>query len=66
MFDINKIKSEFSVGQRVEVISEDDKCYGIQGYVTKTAFGECEVLMQSNQKTWFGDNQLQLIPSKKV
>lgn len=64
MFDVSNIKSAFSIGQRIEVSCEDDKYYGIQGYVTKIGFGECEVMMQSNQTMWFCDNKLTLIPSK--
>jgi len=64
MFNPKDIDSVFKVGQRVEVTWEEDKYYGIQGYVTKTGNKECEIMMQSNQTMWFGDNHLTLISTK--
>lgn len=64
-FHPRNIGSKFKIGERVIVICEYSREYGIEGYVEKTGFSEVQVRLQCNYSTWFGDNRLERIPPKK-
>ena len=61
---ITQASSKHKVNDKVSVIYEDSKEYGMEGFVTKVGFSECEVLLQDNSTTWFSDHKLEKIRDK--
>ena len=56
---------KYKIGDKVIVIREECKEYGVEGFVTKVGFSECEILMQDNKTSWFCDHWLEKLEPKK-
>ena len=62
--DTYMLTPKYKVHDKVWISSENQREYGIEGFVTKVGLGEVEIRMQDNNIQWFCNHWITKIKGK--